>query len=129
MFRRLTVAFFLLLSLALLQGASPDTSVFCLETGEENCCVEIAGEMMCTQHCCEPSEEDCCLVLEEEAPEFIAPEKKPVPSPQLLAILPAHSPEFSLLTTPELVEDRFRSPDPPPESGRLLLALFERRLI
>ena len=129
MVQKLTAAFFLMLSLALAQGARPDASVHCLLTGHEDCCVEIGGEMVCTEGCCEPTGEDCCLVLEEESPAFLVPEKKPVPGPLFLATLP--DPTLDLeIGFPEAREiARLQIPDPPPREGRTLLAWFERRLI
>ena len=129
MVQKLTAAFFLMLSLALAQGARPDTSMHCLLTGHEDCCIEVAGEMVCTEDCCEPATEDCCLVLEDEAPTFLVPEKKPVPGPLFLAILPDPTPGLEIGATEAREITRSLVPDPPPWEGRTRLAWLERRLI
>lgn len=129
MVRKLTAALLLMLSLVLVHGARPDASVLCLLTGEENCCVEIDGEMRCTQGCCEPAENDCCLVLEEEFPSFVAPEKKPVPNPILLATVPDPAPDLGVRVSSLRTIARSQIPDPPPRHSQGLLAWLDRRLI
>jgi len=123
---KLTACLLLALTLGFGLDLSAVSQSICTIT-YESCC-NLPGEG-CETGCCNTGDRDCCFEVPENDFQFVAPQPlAPIDSP-FLADLPRELDRFSLACDAEKITPPEVAPDPPPPSGRVLLALIERHLI
>lgn len=99
------------------------------------CGVGVSEKGCCASGCCREDGPDpghdpsCCIVLEEDSPQQFAPAAS-LPGLEVAAVElpPTADPDVGLSRGVRVLEAA-SGPDPPPCSGRVLLAFIERQLL